>query len=229
MSGAPVMLRPVTKQQLAYTAMREAIIRCELAPGERIVIDELARRFDVSIIPVREALRLLESEGLIVSIAHTGTSVAPVSRQLVVEVFALLEGLETVSARAAATAATAGELTVLRNLVRRMDRALAAGRPGTWAELNTEFHLAISRLSGMPMVDQMLRRALDHWDRVRRFFFTGVFTQRAAAAQHEHHLMLDQLGARDVEGIEQIMRTHNRGALKAYLTYLDRTAEKRRQ
>jgi DNA-binding GntR family transcriptional regulator len=228
MSGAPVMLRPVTKQQLAYAAMREAIIRCELAPGERIVIDDLARRFDVSIIPVREALRLLESEGLIVSVAHTGTSVAPVSRQLVIEVFALLEGLETVSARAAATVATAADLAVLRNLVKRMDRALAGGRPGNWAELNTDFHLAISRLSGMPMVDQMLRRALDHWDRVRRFFFTGVFTQRAAAAQHEHHLMLDRLGAGDVDGIEQIMRMHNRGALKAYLTYLDGTGGKPR-
>jgi DNA-binding GntR family transcriptional regulator len=221
-------LRHVTKQQLAYTALREAIIRCELAPGERIVIDELARRFDVSIIPIREALRLLESEGLILSVAHTGTSVAPVSRQLVIEVFALLEGLETVSARAAAAAARPGDLAVIGNLVKRMDRALAAGRPGMWAELNTDFHLAVSRLSGMPMVDQMLRRALDHWDRVRRFFFTGVVTRRAEAAQHEHHRMLAQLGARDVDGIEETMRRHNRGALQAYLTYFDAIGEKRR-
>jgi DNA-binding GntR family transcriptional regulator len=228
MSMAPGSLRHVTKQQLAYTALREAIIRCELAPGERIVIDDLARRFDVSIIPIREALRLLESEGLILSVAHTGTSVAPVSRHLVVEVFALLEGLETVSARAAATAASPGDLAVIENLVRRMDRALAAGRPGIWAELNTEFHLAVSRLSGMPMVDQMLRRALDHWDRVRRFFFTGVVTRRAEAAQHEHHQMLAQLGARDADGIEETMRRHNRGALQAYLTYFDAIGEKRR-
>jgi DNA-binding GntR family transcriptional regulator len=228
MSLAPGSLRHVTKQQLAYAALREAIIRCELAPGERIVIDDLARRFDVSIIPVREALRLLESEGLILSVAHTGTSVAPVSRQLVIEVFALLEGLETVSARAAAAAATPGDLAVVGNLVKRMDRALAAGRPGMWAELNTEFHLAISRMSGMPMVDQMLRRALDHWDRVRRFFFTGVVTRRAQAAQHEHHQMLSQLGAGDVDTIEETMRRHNRGALQAYLAYFDARDEKRR-
>ena len=100
-------VRHVTKLQFAYAALREAIIRCELKPGERLVIDDLARRFDVSIIPVREALRILESEGLIVSVAHTGTTVAPVSRQLIVEVFAILEGLETVSARAAAVAADA--------------------------------------------------------------------------------------------------------------------------
>ena len=227
MSITPSSVRHVTKQQLAYTALREAIIRCELAPGERIVIDELARRFDVSIIPIREALRLLESEGLILSVAHTGTSVAPVSRELIIEVFALLEGLETVSARAAAAAAARGDLAAIETLVRRMDRALASGRPSTWAELNTEFHLAISRLSGMPMVDQMLRRALDHWDRVRRFFFTGVVTRRASAAQREHHKMLSQLRAREIDGIEETMRMHNRGALQAYLTYLDAQGERR--
>jgi DNA-binding GntR family transcriptional regulator len=213
--------RHVTKLQFAYGALREAIIRCELKPGDRLVIDDLARRFDVSIIPVREALRILESEGLVVSVAHTGTTVAPVSRQLVVEVFALLEGLETVSARAAALAASRTDLSRLEQIVDRMDRAIAANRPGAWAELNTEFHLEISRLSGMPMVDQMLRRALDHWDRVRRYFFTGVFTRRAAAAQREHRRMLEQLRAGDADGIERTMRAHNRGAVQAYLTYLD--------
>ena len=228
MSPVPVTTRPVTKQQIAYTALRDAIIHGKLAPGERIVIDDLARRFEVSIIPVREALRLLESEGLIVSVAHTGTSVAPVSRQLIVEVFALLEGLETVSARAAAVAASAEDIVELEALVKRMDRALANGRPGAWAELNTEFHLAISRLSGMPMVDQMLRRALDHWDRVRRFFFNGVFTRRAESAQREHHRILAQLRSADVDGIEATLRAHNRQALRAYLDYLDRAGDKRR-
>ena len=139
----------MTKQQYVYSTLRDAIIRCELAPGERLVIDELARRFDVSIIPVREALRLLESEGLIVSVAHAGTTVAPISRHSIVEVFALLEGLETVSARAAARAAAGGEdLAELDALVDAMDAALASQSAGAWAELNTAFHLAISSAVG---------------------------------------------------------------------------------
>jgi DNA-binding GntR family transcriptional regulator len=229
MTSAPAA-RHRTKQQFAYAALRDAIVRCELRPGSRLVIDELAKQFDVSIIPVREALRLLESEGLVVSVAHTGTSVAPVSRQLVVEVFAMLEGLETVSARAAAEAVGCGRVTtsVLAPLVERMDRALAASRPGTWAELNGEFHLAIGALSGMPMVEQMLARALMHWDRVRRFFFTGVLTQRARQAQREHHRMVSQLTSGDADAVEQTMRVHNRGALQAYLAYLDAPVAKRR-
>jgi DNA-binding GntR family transcriptional regulator len=230
MSRAALPPQHVTKQQFAYTALRDAIVGCELAPGQRLVIDELAHRFNVSIIPVREALRLLESEGLVVTVAHTGTTVAPVSRQLIVEVFAMLEGLETVSGRAAAEAIAAGrgDTRRLRTLLTRMDRALAAQRAAGWAELNGEFHLAISTLSGMPLVEQMLSRALMHWDRVRRFFFSGVLTHRAARAQREHHRIITQLEAGDADGVERTLRSHNRGALHAYLNYLDAPAARRR-
>src|SRR6476660_2924774 len=55
----------LTKQQFVYTTLRNSIIRCELAPASRLVIDDIAHRLRVSIIPVREALRLLQSEGLV--------------------------------------------------------------------------------------------------------------------------------------------------------------------
>jgi DNA-binding GntR family transcriptional regulator len=127
--------RHVTKQQYVYETLRDAIIRCELEPGARLVIDDLARKLDISIIPVREALRLLESEGLVVSVAHVGATVAPVSRQSIVEVFTILEGLETVSARAAAQSITKPTLADLEALVADMDRALKANRKDAWATL----------------------------------------------------------------------------------------------
>lgn len=213
--------RHVTKQQYVYDTLRGAIIRGELKPGERLVIDDLARRLDMSIIPVREALRLLESEGLVANVAHVGATVTPISRQSIVEVFTILEGLETVSARAAAQGASDEDFAALDELVEAMDRELAADHQAAWAALNTTFHLSISRLSGMPMLDQMLQRALDHWDRVRRHFFSGVLVHRADVAQREHHEILRQLKERDLEGIEQTMRTHNRVALAAYTSYLD--------
>ena len=215
--------RHVTKQQYVYSTLRDAIILCEIRPGERLVIDDLARRLDISIIPVREALRRLESDGLVVNVAHVGATVAPISRQSIVEVFTILEGLETVSARAAAATATDTDLAELERLVLEMDRALAGDRQSRWAELNSQFHLAISRLSGMPMLHEMLQRALDHWDRVRRFFFDDVVTRRADQAQREHHQLLALMKARDLENLEQVMRTHNRGALAAYTSHLDAT------
>ena len=124
-----------------------AIIRCELAPGERLVIDELARRYEVSIIPVREALRLLQSEGLVVSVAHVGATVAPISRDSVLEVFTLLEGLELVATPRRGRRARRPRIsTRSRSSSTRWTRRSQTGAPQRWADLNTRFHLAISRV-----------------------------------------------------------------------------------
>jgi DNA-binding GntR family transcriptional regulator len=219
--------RHLTKQAFVYATLRDAILTCELGPGERLVIDELARRYDISIIPVREALRLLQSEGLVVSVAHVGATVAPISRDSVFEVFMLLEGLELVGTRATAERATSEDLDAIEALVRNMDDALAAGKPQRWADLNTEFHLAISRAARMPILQQMTQRALDLWDRVRRYYFNGVLVRRVRTAQEEHRLMLRQMRSRDLAALEQTVRRHNEDALAAYTAYLDDPAAAR--
>ena len=211
----------LTKQQYAYTTLRENIMKGELAPGTRLVIDELARRFEISIIPVREALRLLQSEGLVVSVAHVGATVAPISRQSVAEVFTVLEGLEVVATRTAAERASPEELAQLAAIVAEMDEAIQSDAHQRWAELNTKFHLAISGLTGMPMLQEMMQRAFDHWDRVRRHYFSGVLVRRAHRAQAEHHQMLDQMRVRDLAALETTIRDHNQGALAAYAVYLE--------
>jgi DNA-binding GntR family transcriptional regulator len=213
--------RHLTKQAFVYATLRSAIIRCELAPGQRLIIDDLARRYEVSIIPVREALRLLQSEGLVVSVAHVGATVAPISKDSVLEVFLLLEGLEVVATRMAAERATPADLDEIAGLVASMDQALASGTPERWADLNTRFHLAISRSAGMPILHEMMQRALDLWDRVRRYYFSGVLVRRAQQAQQEHHRILEQIRARDRDGLERTVRAHNHNALAAYTAYLE--------
>jgi DNA-binding GntR family transcriptional regulator len=219
----------LTKQQFVYTTLRESILRCELGPGTRLVIDDLARQFRVSIIPVREALRLLQSEGLVISVAHVGATVAPISHASVVEVFTLLEGLELVAARAAAQRATESELAMLKDLVAEMDRALEAGSPQRWAEINTRFHLSIARLAEMPILMDMLQRAVDYWDRVRRYYFKDVLIHRTRLAQAEHRAMVTHMEARNLPELEQTIRDHNQGALAAYTAHLEsqRTDERR--
>jgi DNA-binding GntR family transcriptional regulator len=215
----------LTKQQFVYATLRESIIRCELAPGTRLVIDDLAKQFHVSIIPVREALRLLQSEGLVLSVAHVGATVAPISHASVVEVFTLLEGLETVAARAAAERAGEADVAALRELVDEMDRALEAGSPLHWAEINTRFHLGISRLADMPILHDMMQRAVDYWDRVRRYYFRDVLIHRTKLAQAEHRAMLAQMQGHEIAALEQTIREHNRGALAAYMAHLEGTVE----
>ncbi len=210
-----------TKQQFVYATLRDSILKCELEPGTRLVIDDLARQFHVSIIPVREALRLLQSDGLVLSVAHVGATVSPISRASVVEVFTVMEGLEVVASRIAAQRADAADVAALVHLVTAMDQTLDAGTLQHWAELNTRFHLAISRLADMPILQQMMQRAFDYWDRVRRYYFSDVLVHRARLAQTEHHAILDQIRARDLTRLEQTIRHHNQGAMRAYTSYLE--------
>jgi len=213
--------RPRTKQEFVYQTLRAAIMRCEIAPGERLVIDDLARRLAVSIIPVREALQLLQSEGLIANIPHVGATVAPVTRESILDVFTLLEGVETVATRLVAERGDVTELDVLGGLVSEMDADLAAGRLEHWAEVNTQFHLAISAMPGLPMLHETTARVLDHWHRVRRFYFKGVLLPRVAQAQQEHRDMLSAIRACDEIGLAAVVRRHSQGALAAYLGFLD--------
>jgi DNA-binding GntR family transcriptional regulator len=139
----------------------------------------------------------------------------------------LLEGLELVGSRAAAERASPAELGEIERLAREMDEALARDVPQRWADLNTEFHLAISRAAGMPILHQMTQRALDLWDRVRRHYFKGVLARRARRAQAEHRLILQHLRRRELVGLEESIRRHNQNALAAYTAYLDDRAPAR--
>jgi len=106
-----------------------------------------------------------------------------------------------------------------------MDEAITADRPADWADLNTQFHLTIGRIAGMPMLEDMLRRALDNWDRLRRHYFHGVLARRIPQAQAEHHQILAQIHDRDFTALEQTIRAHNQAAHASYTAYLSARRE----
>jgi DNA-binding GntR family transcriptional regulator len=210
-----------TKQEFVYRTLRDAILRCELQPGERLVIDDLARRLNVSIIPVREALQLLQAESLVQVVPHVGTSVTPVSRDSIIDVFVVLEGLEVSASRLVAERGRGADIDLLASQVAAMDAALAINDREEWAALNRRFHLTISELPGLDMVKDLTSKVLDRWDRLRRFYFKGVLANRVEQAQEEHHQILDAMRARDLAALQNLVRSHNQGALQAYLSYLD--------
>src|SRR5439155_15056712 len=90
-----------SKNELVYDALKNAILQCELKPGSRLVIDELAAELGVSQIPVREALRQLEANGFVIFEPHVGVAVTEIKANVVSEIFNLLEAMETISGRVA--------------------------------------------------------------------------------------------------------------------------------
>jgi DNA-binding GntR family transcriptional regulator len=209
-------VRYQTKQDLVYQTLREAIMHCALAPGQRLVIEEIARELAVSPIPVREALQQLQSEGLVETVPHVGATVSAIAPNAVHEIFLLMEALELVGTRAAAEHGTPEAYARLRELVDQMDAAIDAGDHVRWGDLNTAFHRAIARVAEMPLLRDLTDRVFDRWDRVRRYTFRRVLPEPLRQSQREHRAMLAAMAAPDYELLEQLVKDHNRNALDSY-------------
>ncbi len=213
-----------TKQAMVYDALRSAIMRSELQPGQRLIIDDISRQLGVSQIPVREALQLLQSERLVTNVPHIGATVAPISPADLREVFLLMEGLERVALEAAMRAPDA-YLERLEVLVRRMDDAVANDDGDAWAELNNDFHREIAAAASMPLLYDMMRRTLDQWDRIRRYF--NILNQRLPRAQEQHHAILDALRSHDLDALRRLSHDHNREPLSAYVAEFEHAEHSR--
>jgi DNA-binding GntR family transcriptional regulator len=216
----PSHARPRTKQAFVYQTLRDAIMHCEMAPGERLVIDELAKRLHVSAIPVREALHGLTSEGLVVNVPHVGATVAPITRESIIDVFTVLEGLGGMAMRVVAERGAAADFEALGYILGEMDNDLTSGRVEEWAAQNTIFHTAIASRTGLPLLREMTERVHDRWHRVRRYYFRGVLAHRADVAQAEHWQMLGAMQRRDFDQLHALSHQHARNAVRSYLTYL---------
>jgi len=222
-------MRPIkqyrSKNELVYESLRAAIISGELAPGARVVIDELAADLGVSPIPVREALRQLEADGFVTSEPYVGVRVTEIHVRSIAEIFGLLEALEIVSGRAACVNMSTDELATLDALIDEMETML--DQPERWSQANVDLHRLICART--PLVARMMDTALDHWDRLRSWYFKDVFSLRVNQAQAEHRALVAAIRTHDPDAVERIIRQHNRAALTAYTDYLQQREMSDRQ
>ena len=210
------MVPTLTKQQAIYQHLKGLILTGKLAPGQRLIIDEIADELGLSIIPVREALQLLQSERLVEIRPHAGATVAAITHENIEEVFTILEGIESVTVRRIAKSRPPELAAKLSALIKKMDQAEKKSEPEEWSALNMEFHLAMSEATGMPWLHEITTRVLGNWDRIRRHFFLGGSEHRFAEAQKEHHAILKALEKGDADQAEELIRQHNRRAFRHY-------------
>jgi DNA-binding GntR family transcriptional regulator len=145
----------VSKTDLVAALIRELIITGELGPGEQLRQRDLAQRFGVSQTPVREAMRRLESEGLLVCDTHRGFTVVASDEGRVEENFQIRAALESLGASLAARKIDADGLARLRDLNEKM-RALADDDP-SYTELNREFHFTVYDYARSPLLLSLMR------------------------------------------------------------------------
>jgi DNA-binding GntR family transcriptional regulator len=127
--------------------IRRAILRGQFVPGQPMPQEEIAKQFKVSRAPVRDALRQLESEGLIVQHPNRGAEVAKLTTDNLQEIFLIRESLESTALRHAVPKMTDGDLAKAEEVLDRID---ADPDPTHMAELNWEFHEAIYRAADLP-------------------------------------------------------------------------------
>ncbi|GHA84242.1 MULTISPECIES: GntR family transcriptional regulator [Streptomyces] len=188
----------------AYETLRRRIIEVELRPGERLVERDLATELRVSRIPLREALRLLAAEGLVLLVPHRGALVAPFTPSDVRDLFDVRESLESLAARLAAERA---DEEGLRRLAARLDAARTATREHdrpTIAAANAAFHTDIVDLAANALLSGVMRplEARMHW----LFHLTA---QRDPAQQcAEHERLYEAIAARDGDRAARLAHEH---------------------
>jgi DNA-binding GntR family transcriptional regulator len=165
-AAAPAPLEIPSVEDSVYRALRREIGQLERAPGERLRLEELAARFRVSLTPVRQALRRLEAEGLVVSLPRRGSRVAPLTVEELEEIQAVRLGLETFLAREGATRCTAEALEEMANA--RADLEFAFARSDLRAYIRSFWSLrdACYRCAERP---RLLRALADQRIRVERY------------------------------------------------------------
>lgn len=213
-STAPAV--PPTKQMAVYQALRAEIISGELAPGTTLVIDALAKRFQVSIIPVREALRQLQAERLIEIRPHTGVRVTEVDAGSVGEIFAMLGALEGISAVQSLPHLTDAHLHELGELLAELEKTAAEGDRAGFEEANRAFHLLPCRIAGLQRVEQTLQSLLTEWERLHRNAFARSQPPDMATANREHRAILEALRTQDAAQLKDVLARHNQTAAEHY-------------
>lgn len=187
--------------------VREAILEGRLKPGIRVRQQELARQFGVSRIPVREALRRLESEGLITLVPHSGARVARMDIGECTELYRLREAIEPMALAESTPNLTTHQLAELRGLVGEIEIS-TQDRP-RWLELDRRFHLESYAAAPMPRLLSMIERFWNQTQQYRRAYLR-IDREKIEIANAEHRLILAALEDRDGEDAANRLRSHLR-------------------
>jgi DNA-binding GntR family transcriptional regulator len=197
-----------SRSELAYQMLRQAIESGELKPGQRVMEVEVAEWLKVSRTPVREALRRLESEGMLAMEARNGLVVASLSRHAMLELYVMREVLEGTAARLCARNASDIEIMELQALVKREQRL--QGNLPELAGHNRLFHEAVHRGAHNRYLEKSLSAVNDSMWLLGKSQM--LVPERAKTALDEHAELFDAIRKREADLAEAVARRHVQSA-----------------
>jgi len=187
--------------------LREAILTGEHAPGARIRQEDLAGRHGASRVPVREALRMLEAEGLVTLVANTGAWVSSLSLAECEEMYQIRERIEPLLLRFNVPLMSDADLDALERLADAMERS---DDVETFLSLDREFHLSCYSAAQTSVLGDLVLRLWNRTQHYRRAFTRVFRSEGDRSVHHEHHLLVSALRRRDADEAERVLAGHIR-------------------
>lgn len=205
-SSARPRAHGATGSRVAAT-LRDLILAGEYAPGERIRQDELAERHGASRLPVREALRMLESEGLVTLVANTGAWVSTLAADECQELYLVRERVEPLLLRLNAPLLSPEDIDALALLADEMERTDDVEQ---FLRLDREFHLAYVQSLHTTVLTDLVLNLWNRTQHYRRAATRLFYDEDDRSVHHDHHLLVAALRGSDVEEAEIVLARHIR-------------------
>ena len=187
--------------------LREAILRGTYPPGTRLRQEELAGQYGASRVPVREALRLLESEGLVTTVANAGAWIARLSLEECVELYQVRERIEPLLLRYSMPELSVYQIDRLAELAETMARTSDVER---FLELDREFHLGSYAGAGTTFLGPTVQRLWNTTQHYRRAFTRLLDDESNRIVHDEHHMLVAAIRERDSDDAERVLLGHIR-------------------
>lgn len=189
------------------TELREAILSGEYAPGDRVRQEDLADRHGASRVPVREALRMLEAEGLVTLVANTGAWVSTVSLAECEEMYQIRERIEPLLLRYNVPLLTDAHIDELEHMALAMETSEDVE---TFLELDRRFHLGCYSAAETTVLGETVQRLWNRTQHYRRAYTRLFRSEGDRSVHHEHHLLVSAIRRRDLDEAERVLAGHIR-------------------
>ena len=200
-------------RDVVFHTLREAILKGELTPGERLMELQLASKLGVSRTPIREAIRMLEQEGLAVTIPRKGAEVAKMTEKDMEDVLQIREALDELAVSIACEQMTTEQLEELRHTMHEFAEYTKSGDVKKIAEVDVKFHDIIYQSTGNPKLVNMLNNLREQMYRYRVEYLKDEANYPTLIKEHSE--IVDGLYRKDLPKVTAAMHNHVRNQVTA--------------
>lgn len=193
-------------RDVVFNTLRQAILRGELKPGERLMEIQLANKLGVSRTPIREAIRKLELEGLVLMIPRRGAEVAEITEKSLRDVLEVREALEVLSVQLACDNITEEQVEEMKDAAQAFRDVLKSGDVTKIAEADVHFHDVIAEATGNQKLIQLLNNLREQMYRYRVEYLKNQDTYPQLLEEHEG--LMKAIEAGEKEEADRIVRQH---------------------